>query len=106
MFIHRRKGWEIPASRITPEDFVLNRRRLLGAGAVGAGVPRSATNCTPMRRPVAAQAASVNCGTQQRCRYESRTGSSTSSDIIAPSTPATSTWSNQWRQISAWCMRR
>ena len=37
MFIHRRKGWEIPASRITPEDFVLNRRRLLGAGAVGAG---------------------------------------------------------------------
>jgi sulfoxide reductase catalytic subunit YedY len=37
MFIHRRKGWEIPASRITPEDFVLNRRRLLGAGAVATG---------------------------------------------------------------------
>ncbi|MFM8989297.1 MAG: protein-methionine-sulfoxide reductase catalytic subunit MsrP [Alphaproteobacteria bacterium] len=37
MFIHRRKGWEIPASLVTPEDFVLNRRRLLGAGAVAAG---------------------------------------------------------------------
>jgi hypothetical protein len=73
-----------------------------GTGTAAGAVVRSPTKRTPISRPVTACAASVNCGTQQRCRYERRTGSSTTSDIIAPSTPATSTWSNQWRQISAW----
>ncbi len=34
MFIHRRKGWELPESAATPESVFLNRRALLaGAGA-------------------------------------------------------------------------
>ena len=42
MFIHRRRGWEIPASEITPEGAALagnrlGRRALLG-GAAGAGI--------------------------------------------------------------------
>lgn len=39
MFIRRKKGWEIPESKATPEAVVLGRRRLLvgGAAAVAAG---------------------------------------------------------------------
>ena len=34
MFVHRRKGWELPESAATPESVFLNRRALLvGAGA-------------------------------------------------------------------------
>ncbi len=35
MFIHRRKGWEIAGSRVTPEAAMLRRRAVLG-GAAGA----------------------------------------------------------------------
>jgi sulfoxide reductase catalytic subunit YedY len=35
MFVHRRRGWEIPESRVTPERFVTGRRALM-AGAAGA----------------------------------------------------------------------
>jgi sulfoxide reductase catalytic subunit YedY len=34
MFVHRRQGWEIPESRVTPEHVFLNRRALLAGGAV------------------------------------------------------------------------
>lgn len=37
MFIRRKRGWEIPESQATPESFVLNRRKLLGAGAASVG---------------------------------------------------------------------
>ena len=39
MFIHRRRGWEIPESQATPESVVLGRRGTLAgiAGAVAAG---------------------------------------------------------------------
>lgn len=38
MFIRRKRGWEIPESRVTPESIYLNRRALLaGVGAVAAG---------------------------------------------------------------------
>ncbi|MBM3523410.1 MAG: protein-methionine-sulfoxide reductase catalytic subunit MsrP [Alphaproteobacteria bacterium] len=37
MLIRRKRGWEVPESSVTPERLVLNRRRLLGAGAVGVG---------------------------------------------------------------------
>ncbi|MBV6631986.1 MAG: protein-methionine-sulfoxide reductase catalytic subunit MsrP [Alphaproteobacteria bacterium] len=33
MFVHRRRGWEIPESQVTPESTFMNRRALLGAGA-------------------------------------------------------------------------
>jgi len=33
MFIKRRKGWEIPESRVTPEHLYFNRRQILGAAA-------------------------------------------------------------------------
>ncbi|HET8997376.1 MAG TPA: protein-methionine-sulfoxide reductase catalytic subunit MsrP [Acetobacteraceae bacterium] len=36
MFIRRRRGWEIPESRVTPEAAALGRRAALGAG-LGAG---------------------------------------------------------------------
>ncbi len=47
MVIIRRRGWEIPESQVTPEAFVMNRRRLMaGAGALAiagtAGVARAA----------------------------------------------------------------
>ena len=44
MFIHRRRGWEIPEGRVTPEAAALRRRALLGgaAGAVTAGTARPA----------------------------------------------------------------
>ncbi|MBL8699197.1 MAG: protein-methionine-sulfoxide reductase catalytic subunit MsrP [Alphaproteobacteria bacterium] len=36
MLIRRKRGWEVPESSVTPEHLVMNRRRLLGAGAVAA----------------------------------------------------------------------
>jgi len=39
MHIIRRKGWEIPESRVTPESIALNRRALLGAGAASIIAP-------------------------------------------------------------------
>jgi len=46
MFVHRRRGWEIPESRVTPEAAALSRRAVLAGGAaVAAGlaaVPRPA----------------------------------------------------------------
>ena len=33
MLISRRKGWEIPESRVTPEDVFFNRRQFMGASA-------------------------------------------------------------------------
>lgn len=42
MHIIKRRGWEIPESRVTPEHLAMNRRRLLagaaGLGAIGAGI--------------------------------------------------------------------
>jgi sulfoxide reductase catalytic subunit YedY len=35
MWIKRRRGWEIPESRVTPEEFVLNRRALMAAAGAG-----------------------------------------------------------------------
>ncbi len=38
MFVRRKRGWEIPESRVTPERIYLDRRALLaGVGAVAAG---------------------------------------------------------------------
>ncbi len=37
MLIRRKRGWEIPESAVTPESFVVNRRRLLGASAAAVG---------------------------------------------------------------------
>lgn len=44
MFIHRRKGWEIPDSRVAPEAAVLRRRAVIGgaAGALAVGAVRPA----------------------------------------------------------------
>ena len=36
MFVHRRRGWEIPEARVTPEAAVMRRRGVLGAAAAGA----------------------------------------------------------------------
>lgn len=47
MFIKRRKGWEIPESQVTPEYIVLNRRALLGAGAIAAGTIASGSLPVP-----------------------------------------------------------
>lgn len=41
MYIIRRRGWEIPASQVTPEAFVLNRRNAL-AGAAALGIAGAA----------------------------------------------------------------
>jgi sulfoxide reductase catalytic subunit YedY len=40
MFVHRRRGWEIPACETTPEAVFLNRRQALGVGAglIGGGL--------------------------------------------------------------------
>ena len=40
MFIHRRRGWEIPEHRVTPEEAVLSRRALMAgsAGLLAAGM--------------------------------------------------------------------
>jgi sulfoxide reductase catalytic subunit YedY len=40
MFVHRRRGWEIPTSETTPESVFLNRRQALGIGAglIGGGL--------------------------------------------------------------------
>ena len=37
MVIVQRRGWEIPEAQVTPEAFVLGRRRVLAAGAAAAG---------------------------------------------------------------------
>ena len=38
MFIHRRRGWEIPESHVTPEALVVGRRAVLaGTAAAAAG---------------------------------------------------------------------
>ena len=44
MFIHRRRGWEIPESAVTPQAAVLRRRAVMGsaAGVVAAGMARPA----------------------------------------------------------------
>ncbi|MSO90339.1 MAG: protein-methionine-sulfoxide reductase catalytic subunit MsrP [Acetobacteraceae bacterium] len=39
MNIIHRKGWELPASQVTPESVALNRRTLLGAGAASILAP-------------------------------------------------------------------
>jgi sulfoxide reductase catalytic subunit YedY len=36
MHLHRRRGWEIPESRVTPEAAVLDRRALMAAAGAGA----------------------------------------------------------------------
>ena len=61
MLIRRRRGWEIPESRVTPEPFVLGRRRL-GLGAAGllaggiAGPALAADGKYAPGRPVTAEA--------------------------------------------------
>lgn len=42
MFIHRRRGWEIPASEVTPESLAVGRRALLG-GAAAMGIAGAAS---------------------------------------------------------------
>jgi methionine sulfoxide reductase catalytic subunit len=53
MFIHRRRGWEIPGSRVTPEAVVTGRRALLAgaAGLVAAARPAAAQWNIFGRRP-------------------------------------------------------
>ncbi len=46
MLITRRRGWELPESRCTPERFVVSRRRLLGAG-VGSAIGLAAGRFSP-----------------------------------------------------------
>ena len=48
MHIIRRRGWEIPEHRVTPEAFVLNRRALLGAAGAAAVLPAIARADTPV----------------------------------------------------------
>ena len=48
MLIKRRRGWEIPESLVTPEEFVFNRRKMLkAAGAVAAVGVLSACEDSP-----------------------------------------------------------
>jgi sulfoxide reductase catalytic subunit YedY len=42
VFVIRRKGWEIPESRVTPETVYLNRRQVIAAGLAMAGMPAAA----------------------------------------------------------------
>ena len=45
MFIHRRRGWEIPESQVTPERFVTGRRALMAGSAgllIAGSLPASA----------------------------------------------------------------
>lgn len=54
MHIVRRRGWEIPDSRVTPESLLLNRRAwLAGAGAlsIGRAVTARAEDAKPTRNP-------------------------------------------------------
>ena len=54
MHPHRRRGWEIPESNVTPEALMLNRRALLGASAgiaAGALLPVSARAQGAPRNP-------------------------------------------------------
>ena len=48
MLIPRRRGWEIPESRVTPERFVLSRRSLT-KGALGLATAAAATRLIPAR---------------------------------------------------------
>ncbi|MCW3473871.1 protein-methionine-sulfoxide reductase catalytic subunit MsrP [Limobrevibacterium gyesilva] len=47
MFIHRRRGWEIPERLATPEALVLGRRALAGKAAAGLGVIAAGLAATP-----------------------------------------------------------
>ncbi len=57
MFIHRRRGWEIPERLATPEALVIGRRAAVG-GVAAAGLHRSASrglrrrsgNCSGLAR--------------------------------------------------------
>ncbi len=58
MHIIRRKGWEIPESRVTPEAVFFNRRRFMGAAAgaaalVGAGAARAEADPSAALYPAA-----------------------------------------------------
>jgi sulfoxide reductase catalytic subunit YedY len=51
MLIRNIRGWEIPASAVTPEHVALNRRRLLRAGGVGiAAIGLQAQSWNPFNR--------------------------------------------------------
>jgi sulfoxide reductase catalytic subunit YedY len=53
MFVHRRQGWEIPESRVTPEHVFLNRRTLLAGSAAAILAPKAhAADVPPAGRPV------------------------------------------------------
>lgn len=52
MFIHRRKGWEIPERQVTPEHVFLNRRGFLGAAA-GAALTLTGTRARAETDPSA-----------------------------------------------------
>jgi sulfoxide reductase catalytic subunit YedY len=50
MLIRRRRGYEIPESEVTPEEFVVNRRALFGAGAAllpGVALAQQAAGVVP-----------------------------------------------------------
>src|SRR4051794_7709088 len=48
MHIIRRRGWEIPESRVTPEPFVLNRRALLATAGAATILPAAARAEVPI----------------------------------------------------------
>ena len=50
MFIHRRRGWEIPESQVTPEHLVLNRRTLMAAAGAGTVLAPAAAQAQFWRR--------------------------------------------------------
>ena len=61
MFIHRRRGWEIPENQVTPERFVMSRRDVVGGAAAltiaGSGTALAAANPKyPPLRPITAEA--------------------------------------------------
>ena len=53
MPIRRPRGWEIPESRVTPEDFVFGRRKAFGLGAALAAAPGIAAAQAPGGLPPA-----------------------------------------------------
>jgi sulfoxide reductase catalytic subunit YedY len=53
MFVHRRKGWEIPESRVTPEHIFAGRRAILAGAAATILAPKArAADVPPAGRPV------------------------------------------------------